>query len=70
MNEDEQALIASISKSMAIMCVRNTMLDDLHAGIEPVSRSGDFTDVSVVDANGQEIPWPEVRASGTRRWDA
>ena len=38
-NEDEQGLIASISKSMAMMCVRNTMLEDIHAGIEPVSRT-------------------------------
>jgi len=63
-NEDEQALIASISKSMAMMCVRNTMLEDLHAGIEPVSRTGDFTDVIVIDANGREIPWPEVSRIG------
>ena len=60
MNEDEQGLIASISKSMALMCVRNTMREDIHAGIQPVSRSGDFTDVMVIDANGGEIPWPEV----------
>ena len=64
MNEDEQGLIASISKSMAMMCVRNTMLEDLHAGIEPVSRTGDFTDVMVIDANGREIPWPEVSRIG------
>ena len=38
MNEHEQRLMASISKSMAMMCVRNTMLEDIHAGIEPVSR--------------------------------
>ena len=64
MNEEAQGLIASISKSMAMMCVRNTMLEDLHAGIEPVSRIGDFTDVTVIDANGREIPWPEVSRIG------
>ena len=64
MNEHEQGLIASISKSMAMMCVRNTMLEDIHAGIEPVSRTGDFTDVMVIDANGREIPWPEVSRIG------
>ena len=31
MNEHEQRLIASISKSMAVMCVRNTTLEDIHA---------------------------------------
>ena len=56
MNEHEQRLIASISMSMAMMCVRNMMLEDIHAGIEPVRRSKDFTDVMAVDANGREIP--------------
>ena len=64
MNEHEQRLIASISKSMAMMCVRNTMLEDIHAGIEPASRTGDFTDVMVIDANGRRIPWPEVSRIG------
>ena len=64
MNEHEQRPIASISKSMAMMCVRNTMLEDIHAGSEPVSRTGDFTDVMVIDAGGREIPWPEVSRIG------
>ena len=63
MNEEEQ-LVASISKSMAMMCARNIMLEDLHAGSEPVIRSGDFTDVMVVDANGRKIAWPEVSRIG------
>ena len=64
MNEHEQRLIASISKSMAVMCVRNTTLEDIHAGIEPVSHTGDFSDVVVIDANGRRIPWPEVSRIG------
>ena len=31
-NEYEQQLIASMSKSMAVMCVRNTVLEDIHGG--------------------------------------
>ena len=65
MTEHEQQLIATISKSMAMMCVRNTMLEDIHAGIEPVSHTGDFTDVVVIDANGRRIGWPEVSRIGT-----
>ena len=64
MNEHERQLTASISKSMAVMCVRNTMLEDIHAGIEPVTRTGDFTDVVVIDADGRRIPWPEVSRIG------
>ena len=65
MNEHERQLTASISKSMAVMCVRNTMLEDIHAGIEPVTRTGDFTDVVVIDADGRRLPWPEVSRIGT-----
>lgn len=64
MDEDERRLIANFSTSMASMCVRNTMLKDVHAGIEPVTHLGDYTDVVVVDANGRRIPWPEVSRIG------
>ena len=40
------------------------MLENIRAGIEPVDRTGDFTDVTMVDANGREIPWPEVSRIG------
>lgn len=65
MNEHEQRLTASISKSMAMTCFRNTILENIHAGIEPVSHSGDFSDVVVIDANGRRIPWTEVSRVGT-----
>ena len=40
--------------------VRNTALEDIHAGKSPVSRTGNFSDVTVIDADGRRIPWPEV----------
>lgn len=45
---------------MAMICVRNTRLEDLHAGPVPLSRTGDYSDVFVLDAEGNRIPWPEV----------
>ncbi len=33
--------------------------------IEPVSHTGDFSDVVVIDANGRRIPWTEVSRVGT-----
>ena len=42
------------------MCVRNTKLEDTHAGISPVCRTGDYSDVTVIDADGRRIPWPAV----------
>ena len=56
MNDHEQRLTASISNSMAVMCVRDTTLEDIHAGIEPVTHAGDFTDAVVIDSNGRRIP--------------
>ena len=64
MNEYEQRLIARISKSMTMICVRNILLEDIHAGIEPVSHTGDFSDFVVIDANGRRIPWPDVSRIG------
>ena len=48
---------------MAVLCVRNTSIEDVHAGIEPHSPAGDYSDVKVVTSVG-EIPWP--RASRIR----
>ena len=41
------------------MCVRNTFLEELHQGPGPQSATGDYTDVKIIDAEG-EIPWNEV----------
>jgi len=61
MDENEKMHIAaSLAKIMAMMCVRNTKLEDIHAGVVPVTKAGDFSDVMVVDANGRKIPWTEV----------
>jgi len=43
-----------------MLCVRNTQLETLHAGLTPVTRAGDYSDVFVHDADGRRIPWPEA----------
>jgi len=58
-DRDEQRIADKIAKIMAMLCVRNTLVEDLHAGRVPVSRTGDFSDVRVIDADGNEIPWPK-----------
>ena len=40
-------------------CVRNTQLENFHAGTFPSSKSGNYDDVKVVSPFG-EIPWNEV----------
>ena len=63
-DEDERQPIANFAKSMASMCVRTTMLEGIHAGIEPVTHTGDYSDVVVIDADRRRIPWPEVSRTG------
>jgi hypothetical protein len=57
---DEEEVAATLAKAMAILCVRNTRLEDLHAGLVPVTRTGDYSDVFVVGADGAHIPWHKV----------
>ena len=65
MNEDDEERIAAhLAKTMAMMCVRNTMIEDIHAGLTPVTRTGDYSDVMVIDADRRKIPWPEVSHFG------
>ena len=48
-----------LAKYLALKCFRNSALEDLHAGIVPASKSGDYTDVVVRTPFG-EIPWNDL----------
>jgi hypothetical protein len=52
-------VLKRLAKYLAQQCFRNTMLEDLHAGITPDSQTGDYTDVVVRSPYG-EIPWPKL----------
>ena len=41
------------------MCAA-TEIENIHAGKSPVTKTGDYSDVKVIDAEGREIPWNEV----------
>jgi hypothetical protein len=58
-NPDFQQTAAKFAKLLAFHCVRNSYLEDLHAGISPSSQTGDYTDVKVISPYG-EIPWNRV----------
>lgn len=61
MNKDaEKRMAARLAKIMAMLCVRNTHIENIHAGLTPVTHTGDWSDVTVVDADGRRIPWTEV----------
>jgi hypothetical protein len=48
-----------LAKSLVETCVRNSRLEDVHAGTFPDSEVGDFSDVKVVSPYG-EIPWTRL----------
>lgn len=48
-----------VAKLITLHCARNTFIEDLHAGIFPDSKIGDYSDVKVVTPFG-EIPWNQL----------
>jgi ligand-binding SRPBCC domain-containing protein len=48
-----------LAKYLVLQCVRQSQLEDLHAGIAPSSATGDYADVTVTSPFGS-IPWPRV----------
>ncbi len=48
---------ARMAKMMGLMCVADSKLATLTEGQSPVTRTGDYSDVVVVDAEGRIIPW-------------
>src|SRR5437660_5326284 len=55
----DSVLQQRLAKYMVLHCFRNSMLEDLHAGISPSSAAGDYSDVTVSSPYGV-IPWPKV----------
>ena len=50
----------STANLMALMCVADSKLGKFGEGRSPVTRTGDYSDVMVVDADGRLIPWQRV----------
>lgn len=48
-----------LAKALVETCMRNSELENLHAGKFPASERGDFSDVKVVTPYG-EIPWSQL----------
>ena len=58
-NPDDR-LASLLIRTMALTCFRNSKLEDIHAGLTPVTKTGDYSDVTVIDADGRRISWPDV----------
>lgn len=51
---------AELAKTLTAMCVRNTDIENIHAGKSPKSKTGDYTDVRIIDAEGNIFTWAEA----------
>ena len=57
---------AGTARMMGLLCVADSKLGGFGEGQRPVTRTGDYSDVAVVDADGRIIPWQRVaRLDGT-----
>lgn len=52
----DEELAKRLALAMAVLCVRNTCIEDVHAGIAPLTQTGDHSDIKIVTPYG-EIPW-------------
>jgi hypothetical protein len=55
----EEAETKKLALGLAVLCVRNTSIEDIHSGKVPASIAGDYSDVQVVTPS-REIPWNEA----------
>jgi len=51
---------AELAKTLTAMCVRNAEIENIHAGKAPISKTGNYSDVKIIDAQGNEFAWPDV----------
>src|SRR6202522_1243383 len=54
-----EAEAKQLALGLAVLCVRNTCIEDIHSGAVPGSPAGDFSDVKVASSR-VEIPWNAV----------
>ena len=64
----ENHVAKRMAEALAFMCLNNHFRQPLHSGHDPVSRTGDYTDVMITDAKGRRMPWCQVsRVSSLER---
>ncbi|MBS0264484.1 MAG: hypothetical protein JSS02_21295 [Planctomycetes bacterium] len=56
----EEELAKRLAIRLALLCVRHTCIEDIHAGVPVDTIAGDYSDVKVVTPS-KEIPWNELQ---------
>jgi hypothetical protein len=60
---EDETIRKKLAKVIVLTCFRNSELENLHAGITPSSKTGDYSDVIVKTPYG-EIPWNKLSRFG------
>lgn len=59
--KESEVALKNLAKALAVRIVRNTsIIEYIHAGTFPRTKTGDYSDVKVIDAEGREIRWNDV----------
>jgi hypothetical protein len=56
----DQKHSAELAKTLVAMCVRNAEIENIHTGQSPVTKPSDYSDVKVIDADGNEYSWDKM----------
>lgn len=56
----DEKTCAERAKALAAICVRNAEVENIHAGKPIITKTGDYSDVKVIEVEGNEFAWPEV----------
>lgn len=54
---NEQLIAKKMAKALAFLCLNEHLQTPLHNGEQPVSKTGDYSDVFITDAEGRQIVW-------------
>ena len=62
--DNEKRVAAMLVRIMAMLCVRNTQPETLHAGVGPITRTGDYSDDFVAPSTMPRLSMIGIPASG------
>lgn len=57
MSADERLVAKKMAKALAFLCLNKHFKLPLHNGCSPVSKTGDYSDVFITDAEGRQMIW-------------
>jgi hypothetical protein len=49
-----------LAKILTAMCVRNAEIENNHVGQNIATKTGDYSDGKVIDAEDNDFAWPEI----------